>query len=89
MMAANGLTVRVWVSEMWDTVRLEAAPDWTVARLKSEALRRATGREPDPEAYTVKYRGGRVLDEGVTLSGLGAPDRAAFIVLPSRRRPAT
>jgi hypothetical protein len=89
MPAANSLSVRVWVSEMWDAVSLQAAPEWTVQQLKVEALRRATGRDPDPRGYTVKYHGGPVVDEAVTLSALQAPDQAAFIVLPARRRPTT
>lgn len=82
------MTVRVWVPEVWDIVRLEASPEWTIERLKAEALRQATGRVPDGEAYEVKFRGALVLDESATLSGLGAPDNASFIVLHARRRPA-
>jgi hypothetical protein len=82
------MTVRVWVPEVWDIVSLDASPEWSVARLKSEALERATGRAPDGEAYEVKFRGARVLDESATLSALGAPDNASFIVLPATRRPA-
>jgi hypothetical protein len=82
------MTVRVWVPEVWDIVSLDAGPEWSVARLKSEALERATGRAPDGEAYEVKFRGALVLDESATLSALGAPDNASFIVLHARRLPA-
>lgn len=82
------MKVRVWVPEVWDIVRLEATPEWTVERLKAEALQRATGRAPDNDVYEVKFRGALVLDESATLSGLGAPDNASFIVLHTHRRPA-
>jgi hypothetical protein len=82
------MTVRVWVPEVWDIVSLDAGPEWTVERLKSEALEQATGRKPDGEAYEVKFRGALVLDESETLAGLGAPDNASFIVLHARRLPA-
>ncbi len=82
------MTVRVWVPEVWDIVSLEASPEWTVARLKAEALAQATGREPDGEAYEVKFRGAPVLDESATLGALGAPPNASFIVLPVSRQPA-
>jgi hypothetical protein len=82
------MTVRVWVPEVWDIVSLDASPEWSVARLKTEALEQATGREPDGAAYAVKFRGARVLDESATLGALGAPDNASFIVLHARRLPA-
>ncbi len=81
------LTVRVWVPDVWDTVTIAASADWTVERLKAEALQAATGRSPDPRGYRVKFRGGLVLDEQQTLDALDAPDRAPFIVLPARRHP--
>jgi hypothetical protein len=84
---AAALDVRVSVPDVWDVVPIRAAPDWTVERLKREALAAATGRSLDAAAYLVKFRGARVLDEAATLASLGASDRAAFIVLPAHRRP--
>ena len=82
------MTVRVWVPEVWDIVSLDASPEWSVARLKTEALQQATGRAPDGEAYEVKFRGALVLDESTTLGALDAPDNASFIVQHARRVPA-
>lgn len=87
MTVAEQLTVSVWVTDVWDIVALDVTPDWTVGRLKQAALERATGRLPDPAPYTVKFRGATVLDESVTLRALRTPDRAPFIVLPTRRQP--
>jgi hypothetical protein len=82
-----GINVRVWVTDVWDTVELWLPPDCTVAELKRQALLRATGREPCPGEYQVKFRGALVLDESQTLADLGAKAGAPFIVLPARRRP--
>lgn len=82
-----GIKVRVWVTDVWDTVELWLPPDGTVAELKRQALLKATGREPRVEDYQVKFRGGLVIDEGQTLAELGAKPGAPFIVLPARRRP--
>lgn len=81
------MTVRVSVTDVWDTVRLDVTPDWTVSRLKDEALRRAKGWQPDGARYLVKFRGAAIFDESTTLSQLQVPDEAALIVLPAKRQP--
>jgi hypothetical protein len=81
------MRVRVSVPEVWDNVELLAESDWTVERLKHEALAATTGRTPDGAAFEVKFRGAKVLDEGATLATLGVPDNAAFIVLRTKRQP--
>lgn len=85
--AAGCRRVRVWVTDVWDAVSLDVTPEWTVARLKAEALHRATGRTVDPARYVVKFRGGPLLDESRTLADLNAAAQAPFIVLPARRQP--
>jgi len=87
MTVAEGLTIKVWVPEVWDVVTLNADPDWSIGRMKEEALWTATGRRLDPGRYAVKLRGARVLDETVTLADLEAREGTPFIVLPARRRP--
>lgn len=87
MTVSAEFVVRVWVTDVWDMVRLKVSPEWTVARLKQAALEQATGRRPDSSRYTVKYRGAPVLDDSQTLAELRAPDKAAFIVLPKKRQP--
>lgn len=87
MIVTTELHVRVWVTEVWDAVRLSVTPDWTVERLKEAALREATGRTPNLSRYVVKYKGAPMLDESQTLGEMGVPDQGAFIVLPARRQP--
>ncbi len=86
-MSADVIVLRVSVPEVWDTVTLEAAPEWTVERLKSEALAAALGGSPDVTRYQTKFRGGLILDDGATLASLDLPSGASLIVLSTRRRP--
>ena len=89
MTAAAAMTVRMWVPDMWDVVRLDVTPDHTIAQLKADALERAMGKSgrADPRNFVVKYRGALVSDENRTVGDLDLPDNAPMIVLPARRRP--
>lgn len=87
MTVTTEMHVRVWVTEVWDAVRISVTPDSTVTYVKKAALREATGREPDPGRYVVKFRGAKVTDETSTLRDLGVPDGAGLIVHPSTRQP--
>lgn len=80
--------VRVMVTDVWDHVLLAVEPGTTVAELKRQALTQALKRSAVPlQDYVVKFRGGPVLDESVTVGELGAGANAPFIVLPARRQP--
>ena len=89
MTAVSGtFAVRVMVTDVWDQVVLSVAPSTTGAELKREALARALRRADIPlERYIVKFRGAPVLDESVTLAGLGAGPNSPFIVLRAHRQP--
>lgn len=86
-MSAAGRTVRVTVSDAWDTVALTVAPETPVGEVKREALTRTLHTAEDADRFIVKFRGGRVFDESQSLEALGVPDDAALIVLAGRRRP--
>lgn len=76
------------VTDVWDLVVLAVDRETTVADLKQQALARAMQRSDlATDDYVVKFRGGAVLDEAVSLGSLSAGANAAFIVLPARRRP--
>jgi hypothetical protein len=83
---ADRFAVRVMVTDAWDQVFLAVDPHTTVASIKRQALARALKRD-HPDDYIVKFRGGAVRDESITLEALGAGPNAPFIVLPARRRP--
>jgi hypothetical protein len=84
---AGELRLRVWVTDVWDTVTVAATRDMTIAAVKTLALARATGRRAGPPGYQVKFRGALITDEGQTLAQLHVPDHAPLIVLPARRQP--
>ncbi len=88
MNAFGDVTLRVSVPDVWDTVQLRAPGNWTVARVKAEALSSALGQASiAADAYAVKYRGALVVDETQTVEALGVPDGAPLIVLRGHRRP--
>jgi hypothetical protein len=87
MTAGSALQLRVSVPDVWDIVRIDAEDDWSIAKLKAEALGRATGRQLRSGDYIVKFRGARIFDEDRSLLDLGVPDMASLIVLPARRQP--
>ena len=85
---ADRFAVRVMVTDAWDQVFLAVERGTTIAELKRQALARALRRhDVAADDYVVKFRGGAVPDESVTLESLGAGANAPFIVLPARRRP--
>ena len=84
--AGERFAVRVMVTDAWDQVFLAVEPGTTVAELKRQALVRALKRGDVADDYIVKFHGAQVLDESVTLGGLGAGANAPFIILPARRR---
>lgn len=87
MSPAAMLPVRVTLADTWQVVNLEAAPDHTVASLKSRALADAGIAAARAATYEVKFGGAPVRDESRTLGALGAKAGSPFIVLPKRRRP--
>lgn len=87
MTISIALDLRVSVPEVWDTVDLAAAGDWTIERVKQEALAAALSGSASADRYVVKYRGALMLDEGATLSALDVPSGAALVVIRAHRRP--
>ncbi len=87
MSAETDIKMRVWVEDAWDRATFVAGPTWTVAHVKSEALRLARQTEPELDNYQVKLRGAVLPDESRTLAELAVRDLAPFVVLSARRRP--
>ncbi len=86
-MTDSAMTVRVWVTDVWDNANVSVAPEDTLATVKARSLEQITGRTADPTTYQVKFRGALVTDESQTLAALGVPGGAPLIVLPATRRP--
>lgn len=81
------ITVRVQMTEVWDTLRVEAPADTPVAMLKRRALELLVPDAAHPEDYVVKLRGFEVLDESLSLADAGARDGSIFLIHSRRRRP--
>jgi len=88
-MTTPEFSVKVWVEDVWDTVRVAADPGWPVARVKEEALKAAIGVRADPARYLVKLRGALVLNEAASLAQLEVSSLTSLTVLAARRRPVT
>ena len=82
----KAVTVRVEVPELWDVVRVVAAPNATVEEVKVASLRALNARA-NPDAYVIKLRGFEVLDERASLEDAGAIDGSIFLLTHRRRRP--
>jgi hypothetical protein len=86
--AADGaaLNLRVEIPDVWDVVRVAAAPSASVGEVKRAAVE-ALAPGSDPERFVVKLRGIEVLDEGAPLTEAGAVEGSILLVTHRRRRP--
>ena len=80
------LNLRVEIPEVWDVVRVAAAPETTVLAVKEAALA-AVIPGADAEGYVMKLRGYEMLDERQSLAASGAVDGSIFLLTYRRRRP--
>jgi hypothetical protein len=83
----HAITVRVEMPEVWDTVRASVSPSTAVAVLKRAALDALDPQGDAPDAFVMKLRGFEVLDEGESLTKVGALDGSIFLLTHRRRRP--
>ena len=81
------ITVRVQVPEVWDTLRVEAPADTPVVLLKARALETLMPDVPHHEGFVTKLGGWEVLDEGASLSAVGAKNGSIFLITSRRRHP--
>ncbi|HEU4565417.1 MAG TPA: hypothetical protein VFS05_12230 [Gemmatimonadaceae bacterium] len=80
------LNLRVQMPDIWDVVRIVAAPGASVADVKRAALD-ALAPGADEARYVMKLRGIEVLDESQPLTEAGAIDGSIFLLTHRRRRP--
>jgi hypothetical protein len=80
------ITVRVQVPEVWDTVRVDVAPDTPVITVKERALE-ALMPGADQAEFVTKLRGFEVLDESASLDAAGVANGSTLLVTFRRRRP--
>jgi hypothetical protein len=82
----SAISVRVQIPELWDVVRIEAAPTESVLAVKVAALG-ALDPRADQRHFVMKLRGFEVLDEQQSLEETGAIDGSIFLLTHRRRRP--
>jgi hypothetical protein len=80
------ITIRVEMPEVWDVVRVAAAPTQPVIDVKKAALT-ALYPEAAPEEMVVKLRGWEILDEMASLADSGIVDGSILVMMFRRRRP--
>jgi hypothetical protein len=78
--------LRVEIPELWDVVKVIAFGDTPVLAVKVAALG-ALLPEANEVNYVMKLRGWEVLDEGQSVSDVGAIDGSIFLLSHRRRRP--
>ncbi len=85
-MSGDTMLVRIMVHEAWDEVELDLSAATSVAAAKQRALELTHVDQP-ADIFEVKYRGGSILDESISLRDAGVVPNAGLIVLRRRRSP--
>ena len=85
--AADAITVRVQIPELWDTIAVKCAPDTLVLALKKAALEAFEQRSHPAHEYVMKLRGFEVLDENAPVTVAGAREGSTFLLTYRFRRP--
>ena len=80
------ITIRVEMPEVWDVVRVVAAPTQPLIDVKTAALH-ALRPDGAPEEMVVKFRGWEILDEMASLADAGVVDGSILLMTFRRRRP--
>jgi len=80
------ITIRVEMPEVWDVVRVAAAPTQPVTDVKTAALN-ALFPGSAPEEMVLKLRGWEILDETASLADSGVLDGSILVMMFRRRRP--
>lgn len=85
----SGPTVmlRVQIPEVWDTLRVEAAPAASIIEVKRRAIAELLAGKQEAQEFVVKIRGNEVLDESVSLADAGVRNGSTLLVTSRKRRP--
>jgi len=85
--AADALTVRVQMPEVWDVVRVVLPAAEPVLSLKLRALEALYPEATAHEQFVLKLGGFEVLDETQSVADAGAVSGSTFLLTHRRRRP--
>ena len=84
---AGTITIRVEMPEVWDVVRIIAAPTEPVLTVKQRALEALFPQAGAHTDFVVKLHGWEVLDEGASLADAGLIDGSILLLTHRGRRP--
>jgi len=81
------ITLRVEIAEIWETVRVVADADTTVADVKQRVVMDFFPTHGFLDEFVLKLRGWEMLDEQVSLTRAGVLDGSILLLAYRRRRP--
>lgn len=84
---AGTITLRIQAAELWNAVRVVAAPETAVEEVKQRAVRELF---PDHESigdFVLKLHGWEILDERASLKDSGVTEGSILLLTYRRRRP--
>lgn len=84
--AADALTIRVQIPEIWDIVAVVALPSEPVVTVKQRALATLYPQAGSHEDFVLKLRGWEILDEHVSLAEAGVVNGSTLLLTHRRRR---
>jgi len=84
---ADTITIRVEMPEVWDVVRMVAAPSQPAVEVKLRAIEALCPEVEFHEELVLKLRGWEVLDENASLAEVGVVDGSILLMTYRRRRP--
>ena len=84
--AADAITIRVEMPEVWNVVRVRAAPSEAVLAVKVSALEAMFPQAEMHQDFVLKLRGWEILDEAESLADAGVIDGSILLLTHRRRR---
>lgn len=84
---AGAITLRVEMADIWETVRVVADPETTVADVKQRVVTDFFPTHGFLDEFVLKLRGWEMLDEQIPLSRAGVVDGSILLLAYRRRRP--
>ena len=83
----DALHLRAQVAELWDAVKVEAAPSASVDEIKKAVLAKFYPDGVSSAEFVVKLRGYEILNESDSLAHSGIRDGSTLLISRRRRRP--
>ena len=87
MSGSGALTLRVEVSDLWETVRVVTDPETSVMDVKQRVVLEFFPTHGFLDEFVLKLRGWEMLDERQPLSKAGVIDGSILLLAYRRRRP--